>query len=154
MKNHQNILVSTNRPSEAPVWSTLVERWNQLDDTCFTFCEALCQWGYLAGVPRPDCIFLVLPQASNQADYDFVSSGAISPAKFIFTLPNICASVLFQILKHSGRTFCLSSGEKSIDFALTEALAFSKAGWSCWVFTNSVEGNAEERRVHFYDLTV
>lgn len=146
-------VVSCIKPQMAPAWSARVDRWTQLDDACFTFCEALQQWNFLSDLEKPEFIFVVLPNASNEADFDFVSSGAGSPSKFVFTLPNICASVLFQLIQFSGRTFCLSKGAESLEFAKTEANEFLKRNKTSWVFSNQSVGVKNERQVQFFAYT-
>ena len=146
----KSALVSCTKPTLPPVWSSRIDRWSQLDDSCFTFCEALHAWDYLVGLEKPQFIFIVLPNASNEADLEFVNSGAASPSKFVFTLPNICASVLFQLIPFSGRTFCISKGLDSLPFALGEAKEMAGANKSCWVFANSSATEIDTRQVEFY----
>lgn len=149
----KSVLIPTLKPHSAPAWSSQIDRWSQLDETCFTFCEALHTWNYLSGLTKPDVILLVLPQASNEADMDFVSSGALSPAKFVFTLPNICASVLFQMIDFSGPTFCISKGADSLRFAQNEALEVSYKDKISWIFANTVLPDKKSRAVEFFSYS-
>ena len=150
----KSLSVSCIKPTTLPTWSSRIDRWSQLDDSCFTFCEALQAWDYLADHEKPDFIFIVLPNASNQADQDFVESGAASPSKFVFTLPNICASVLFQLIDYSGPTFCISKGSSSLSFAITEAEQLAVRNKRCWIFANSSTSDASARLVEFYSFSI
>lgn len=132
-----------------PAWSSKVDRWYQLDEVGYAFCEALHQWELLKDEGKPDVIFLALPEASNIADFDFVSTGASSPAKFVFTLPNICASVIFQMLGFSGKVYCLNKGVKTIEFAKQEAQEMKKAGKTAWVFASPAQLSDGRREVEF-----
>ncbi|MGE0631825.1 MAG: hypothetical protein AB7O96_05430 [Pseudobdellovibrionaceae bacterium] len=132
-----------------PAWSQKVERWYQLDETAYGFCEALHQWEYLKDLKKPDVILLALEGASNLADVDFVQTGASSPAKFVYTLPNICVSVIFQMLGTSGKVYCLNQGATTYKFAKTEAEYFAKSGKTVWFFSSSYKINGESREFEF-----
>jgi hypothetical protein len=135
-------------PSKAePAWSAKIDRWYQLDEVSYAFCEALHQWDYLKEAPRPDVIFLALPGASNLADFDFVQSGAVSPAKFVYTLPNICVAVIFQMLGFSGKVYCLHKGSETIPFAEQEAREMAKQGKKAWVFASPPQLQEGRRKV-------
>ena len=73
-------LEKRNQVGIEPSWSTQIDRWYQLDELGFSFCEALHEWNYLEAYPKPDMIFLAIEGASNVADYDFVNSSSQSPA--------------------------------------------------------------------------
>lgn len=130
------LLVDLLRQQE-PAWSHKVERWYQLDEISYSFCEAIHHWGYLQGKEKPDVIILALEGASNLSDFDFVNTGATSPAKFVYTLPNISISVVFQILGHGGKTYCFNKGKNTLEFASKEGLEISKTNKSVWVFSSS-----------------
>ncbi|MBC7371716.1 MAG: hypothetical protein H7326_09130 [Bdellovibrionaceae bacterium] len=132
-----------------PAWSLKIDRWYQLDEVAFAFCEALHQWNYLKDIARPEVIFLALPGASNLADFDFANGGATSPSKFVYTLPNICASVIFQLLGHNGKIFCVTQGDSTLEFARAEAAAAADAGHIAWVFSSTPELNENRRQVIF-----
>ena len=155
MSFQKNKILQTSciKPDSPPAWSEKIDRWTQLDDTSFTFCQALHEWHYLENFSRPDFVFLVLENASNAADLDFIQSGAVSPAKFVFTLPNICAAVLFHLLNYRGRTFCLSNGKNSLELATREALDFLKNKKTSWIFSNSIDPLNGHRVVQFLDFT-
>lgn len=131
-----------------PAWSPHIERWYQLDELGFAFCEAIHAWDYLKNYPKPDLIILAIRGGSNLADYDFVSTGSSSPAKFVYTLPNISAAILFQMLKIQGKVFCLSEGDKTFEVAEQEAQNFSKSGKCVWLFGSRSE-NERTRKVIF-----
>ena len=145
--NNLKLTVPCHKPIIPPLWSHLIERWHQLDDTSFTFCEAIYAWSYLKEYKPPNYIFLVLENASNFADLDYASSSVASPAKFVYTLPNVSAAVIFQMLNIHGTVFCLSKGSDSLKFALQEAEIFSKSGKTVWVFYNSTTSSQVETRV-------
>lgn len=129
-------IVSLERKTE-PAWSHLVERWYQLDEVSYCFCEALHSWDGLKDLAQPDLIILALDGASNLADHDFIQTGASSPSKFVYTLPNICAAVIFQVLQWSGKVYCFHQGATTKEFAMVEAHEFAKQGQRVWVFSSS-----------------
>jgi hypothetical protein len=143
-----SLWIDVNNKSE-PAWSAKVDRWYQLDEVGYAFCEALHQWNYLEGVAKPDVIFLALPGASNLADVDFAQSGALSPAKFVYTLPNICIAVIFQMLGFSSKVYCVNRGASTVEFALSEANEMARAGKSAWVFSSSPVLENGKRSVSF-----
>jgi hypothetical protein len=136
-----------------PAWSAKVDRWYQLDEVSYVFCEALHQWNYLRDQERPEVIFVALPGASNLADFDFVTNGASSPAKFVYTLPNICAAVIFQMLDFSGKVYCLHQGKNTIAFAQEEARSMAHSGKSSWLFASPPALANEHRTVYFESFT-
>ena len=129
-------------PSHTPAWSTQVERWYQLDELGFSFCEALHHWKGLQEFKKPDLIILAIEGASNLADKDFVITGSASPAKFVYTLPNISAAIIFQMLKFEGKVFCVSEGSKTFEVANQEAEALASSGKSVWLFSTKAESSA------------
>ncbi|HRO67092.1 MAG TPA: hypothetical protein PL182_05975 [Pseudobdellovibrionaceae bacterium] len=145
----KSTLVKYEITPQAPVWAHKVDRWHQLDEVSFAFCEALSRWNDLKEEPKPDLILLALEGASNVADSDFVRSGARSPAKFVYTLPNICMAVIFQFLNLKSRVFCLSRGKDTPAFAREEARFFAQAGKTVWVFSSSPLLEQGSRRVNF-----
>lgn len=134
-------------PSQEPAWAGQVERWYQLDEVSYVFCEALYQWQGLTEFEKPETIFLALPGASNLADRDFVETGAVSPAKFVYTLPNICISVIFQMLGFHGRVVCFNKGETTLSFAQDEARERAQRGGSTWVLASSPALHGSQRTV-------
>lgn len=138
------------QPKNEPPWSAKIDRWYQLDEVCYAFCEALHQWQYLEDLPRPEVILLALPGASNVADQDFVASNATSPAKFVYTLPNIAAAVILQMLGFSCKVYCLHKGPETLAFVENEARTFARAGKSVWVFSSTAQADGT-RRVEFGD---
>lgn len=144
----KTLLIDLTRSSE-PTWSSQVERWYQLDEISFAYCEAISQWNFLQDLPRPQVVILATEGASNLADFDFAHADAISPAKFVYTLPNIFAAVMFQLLGWSGKTYCLHQGSSTLEFALHEAAELAKSGQSVWLFHSSPQLEQGRRRVSF-----
>jgi hypothetical protein len=146
------LLINPNLKAE-PTWSKKIERWHQLDEISYCFCEAVSQWNYCSEFPRPETIIFSTPGASNLSDLEFVETGALSPAKFVYTLPNICASVVLQLLAFKGQVLFLHQGSTTEEFSLSEGRARAKAGQIVWIFSspplliNSTEGPL--RRVSF-----
>jgi hypothetical protein len=137
-----------------PAWSARVDRWYQLDELGFSFCEALHHWNYLEGVVKPDAIFLSLDGASNIADQDFIASQSSSPAKFVYTLPNIAAAIIFQMLKTHGKVFCLSQGAETKQLALEQAQLFAELGKTVWVLSSRPDPqDPKARLVEFQNFT-
>ncbi len=136
-------LVDISREKE-PEWSSKVERWYQLDEVCYSFCEAIHQF---KDIQKPDLIILALDGASNLSDFEFVNSGATSPSKFVYTLPNICISVLLQMLNHSAKVYCFHKGKKTLDFALQEGTEMLKIHQCVWVLSSSPVLEKDRRRV-------
>lgn len=118
-----------------PLWKDRVERWTQLDEVSFALCEAISQWEQ-KDLPFPNLILLAMEGLSTRADFEFASSGAHSPAKFVYTLPNICISVLFQMLKTHTKVFCLSAGSKTQALAEEQARKFKPAYGTIWILSS------------------
>lgn len=112
MSLQQNELIFQFKPFDVgavvpePIWKSKIDRWYQLDETSFSFCEALQSWVNSNQMQRFDQIIFVCDQASNAADADFVASDALSPSKFIYTLPSIGPSVVAQLLNWHGPVYC------------------------------------------------
>lgn len=147
MKKEIRLEIDIRPPSQEPAWAGQVERWYQLDEVSYAFCEALHQWQGLADFEKPETIFLALPGASNLADRDFVESGAVSPAKFVYTLPNICISVIFQLLGFHGRVVCFNQGETTLAFVQNEARRRAERGRKTWVLASAPALNDFKRAV-------
>jgi hypothetical protein len=125
--------------NQTPAWAEKIDRWYQLDEISFTLCEAIHAWDYLKTFTRPDVVLIALLGASNTSDFDFASTGANSPSKFVYTLPNVCASVLFQLLKLDGKIFCMHKGKQTESFAKSEASSLAQTGKTVWLITSSAE---------------
>lgn len=132
-----------------PPWSSIVERWYQLDELSFAFCEALHEWKNLESFPRPDLILMGIEGASNVADQDFIAN-PVSPAKFVYTLPNIPAAVIFQMLKMNSQVFYLSHGKETLKILEQEAQIFSESGKKVWVFASRAQADSSSREIIFY----
>lgn len=138
-------------PNFEPAWKDQVERWYQLDELGFAFCEAIHEWEYLKAFPKPDLILLALEEASNPADKDYVLTGGQSPAKFVYTLPNISAAIIFQMLKINGKVYCLSHGKNTLTVAHEEAKAFAQSGKVVWVLASPSRAKQDVTRdILFY----
>jgi hypothetical protein len=103
-----------------PAWKDQVDRWYQLDAPAYGLAEFYQQNKDKLG-PPPGLIILASPSASNSTDFQFVNSGARSPAKFVHTLPNIRISPLAQVMNWHGPLLCFQKGEQTLSSAREEA---------------------------------
>lgn len=117
--------------STKPLWADKVDRWFQLDENGFAICSALEKWLQFSEVhPHPHMIIHASPSGSHLADFDFAQSGAESPAKFVYTLPNITIGVIAQFLSWQGSSYNFTgetSWQQSENFAQEWLLMNSKA---------------------------
>jgi hypothetical protein len=123
-------------PKDEPSWKGVVERWYQLDPFAYGLTQAYSVWK--SEIPSPPAmILLASPRASNETDFQFAHGGAVSPAKFVHTLPNIRCSPLCQVMEWSGPVLCLQKDPFTTLHALREAAAFLEAGAAApiWVLT-------------------
>ena len=98
-----------------PTWSHRLERWFQLDSEGIAICKALEEWIKGSEVNKaPDLIIQSSFSGSHLADFNFTRSGADSPTKFVYTLPNVIIGVMAQFLNWQGPSFNFT-GEKSWD---------------------------------------
>lgn len=98
----------SNDPSEnnKPNWAHRVDRWFQLNEDGFAVASALELWLQKPEVlVEPKLIIQSSLYGSHGSDYDFVHSGADSPAKFVYTLPNINVGVIAQFLNWHGISY-------------------------------------------------
>ncbi len=109
-------------PVEPPVWAPKVERWYQLDRFAYLLPEAFSRWEEEIGSSRPDCQFLACAGASNFTDQAFVLSQAMSPTKFVHTLPNIRSSSLLAVMGWEGPVFSLHRDPHTLAGAFREVL--------------------------------
>lgn len=111
-----------------PVWKDNVERWYQLDEASFLLCEAISDWQKQNLLKPFDRIIYLAEGGSNLADADFVGIQIPSPAKFVYTLPNIAPSVFLQLLKWRGSVVCISPVEleKSLKFSFNLAKSLAE----------------------------
>ena len=105
-----------------PEWAAKVERWYQLDSPSFGLCDFYFQC--LRGNKKPDLIILASSQGSVGTDRAFTQTGALSPAKFVHTLPSVRASSLCQVMEWSGPVLCIQNGISSFNTAVEEARMF------------------------------
>ena len=126
LKTYFNLQFELNTESKVgyePTWKDKVERWYQLDETSLLLCEAISNWQKNDLLKPFERIIYLAQGASNLADADFASSSTASPAKFVYTLPNISPSVFIQLLNWSGPVVCFSPVdlEKSLKFSFNLA---------------------------------
>ena len=105
-----------------PEWAPQVERWYQLDAPSYGLCDFYFQC--LKGSEMPSMIFLASPHGSLGTDRSFTQTGALSPAKFVHTLPSVRASSLCQVMDWSGHVLCVQAGILSFAKAAEEARMF------------------------------
>lgn len=108
-----------------PEWKSDVERWYQMDATCFSVNQAAYQF-FQEHRPNFENLILGITGGSNLADFDFVNSKCSSPAKFVYTLPNIALSTVCQMLKWSGPSSCIICRENDTNGVISEALESAK----------------------------
>lgn len=139
---------------EEPSWSSLVERWYQLDAYSFGLAEA-GQCLAMETRLRPDALVLASPEASNRTDFSFARSGAASPARFVHTLPNVRGVPLLQVIRFTGLCLCVQSDPRTQLAGLIESTGLMIANpslrriWAAGV----VRLNERRFRVYFYELT-
>ncbi|MFZ3231641.1 MAG: hypothetical protein WA160_15640 [Pseudobdellovibrio sp.] len=111
--------IDFNRNSSAePTWKDKVDRWYQLDETSMALCEAVNDWVQKSIIPKFDHLIFICASASNLADAEFVATGAISPSKFVYTLPNIGPSVVCQLLGWKGQVYCFCAEDQIEEIGL------------------------------------
>lgn len=141
--------ISVSRDFE-PEWKDLVDRWYQLDETSFLVCEGFFQFSKNYNLQKPDLLILQTSEASNLSDFDFVQSKASSPAKFVYTLPNIPVAALFQLMKHHCQVYCIGS---QIDTnSISNLLIHFQSKYSrVWILSTSLEIKNQSRlfRIEF-----
>jgi hypothetical protein len=95
-----------------PAWASKIDRWFQLDSDSNAICSALDIWLQHTEVnTSPHLILQASTFGSHIADIDFVRCGSESPAKFVYTLPNVVVGVLAQFLSWKGPTFNFTGTE-------------------------------------------
>ena len=113
---------------EPPAWAAKVERWYQLDPFAFLLPEAFTRWS--ARLPsRPARMLLSGFGASNLTDSAFALSGAVSPTKFVHTLPSIRASALLAVMGWQGPVLSLHRDPSTLAAALREGLRGEEETW-------------------------
>jgi hypothetical protein len=109
-----------------------VDRWYQLDAYAYLLPAAFAE----LDIPtRPSSMLLACAGASNMADHAFVQTGAISPAKFVHTLPNIRSSSLLAVMQWNGPIFTLQRDPFTLSIAFREAAERAAGGEECWVWS-------------------
>lgn len=149
MKREALIKVDSYRDKnrEEPPWKDFIDRWYQIDENGYAFCQALYEWKQQNKLPKFDALVLNLPEGSNLSDVNFVMAAPASPAKFVYTLPNIAGTLVVQMLKFQGPLFCFSESAGN-----TKILSFAqnllKAGHrNVFVIESSLALNDNEERV-------
>ena len=128
-------------PTKAePLWKNEVDRWYQLDAYSYGMADFYSESG-LEKRAKPEILILASPGASNETDSSFALGGAISPGKFVHTLPNVRASSLCQVMKWNGPVLCLQNDPETQVSALIEA-AFLSLHEKKTVWVMSVRGSA------------
>lgn len=110
-----------------PAWKDRVDRWYQLDETSRALCDAFDNWKQTHVLRAFDQLIFICQGGSNLADAEFVSSGAVSPSKFIYTLPNIAPSVVCQLLGWQGPVYCFCSDGSEAAFLFAKKMAQIKS---------------------------
>jgi hypothetical protein len=106
---------------EEPGWSSMVERWYQLDGAAFGTAELFWRHREELNSCRPDLILLASPGASNLTDFQFAAIQPPSPAKFVHTLANIRITPMLKLMEWTGRVFCIQDALESRTTAIREA---------------------------------
>ncbi|WP_413584817.1 hypothetical protein [Bdellovibrio sp. HCB274] len=132
-----------------PAWKDKFPQWKSLNETSYSFCEAIHRWDYLKDRPKPEVIFLALPEGTNLSDFVFVEGGAKNPESFLFTFPNMTASIIMQMLGFNSRVLCFNNGVRTAEFAKNECKELAKAGKTVWLFTSPSVLEDEKRVVYF-----
>lgn len=113
---------------DPPAWASRVERWVQLDPFAFLLPEAFSRWS--GNLPsRPARMLLSGFGASNLTDSAFALAGAVSPTKFVHTLPNIRASALLAVMGWRGPVLSLHRDPCTLAAALREGLRGREETW-------------------------
>lgn len=118
-----------------PAWSGLVERWYQLDAPAYGMTQAYAEFKS-ALTDRPDLIILASPGSSGETDFQFASTGASSPSKFVHTLPSVRGASLLKVMDWHGPLLCVQNDPETWLTGLHEALTLSQNNQKrIWVLT-------------------
>ena len=94
------------------LWMDRVERSYQLDEASQVLCQSIFNWNSQGlKFDETQAIIYLFDRGSNKADQDFIQSQGLSPAKFVYTLPNIPITIVQQMLKISVPTYCLTAND-------------------------------------------
>jgi len=126
---------------QIPGWSSLVDRWYQLDAPSFGLADIY--WNYKNTLTnKPGMIILASDEGSLEIDLQFIKS--FSPSKFVYTLPNVRSSALCQVTSWHCPILCIQQTPKSLESAVAEAMTWAckeyQKVWICDV-KNSGESN-------------
>ena len=109
---------------ETPAWSASVDRWYQLDPFSYGLVAGYHHWKQNLNSLPLSLVILGSAGASNETDRSFAKSGAVSPSKFVHTLPNVRVTPLLQSLNWTGPVLCLQNDPETLQQALREAMGF------------------------------
>lgn len=99
-------------PKLIPLWSSLVNRWHQLDDEAYCVAEATFRKKGFIG--KPDLVIFTTTESSMNTDCLFSQSEKFSPSHFVHTLPNVRSLSFSLVLNWEGPLLCTSLGEHSL----------------------------------------
>jgi hypothetical protein len=134
---------------EEPKWASQIDRWYQLDAYAHGLAEAYFTLSSSAQTP-PSMIILASSGASNHTDFQFARTGAMSPSKFVHTLPNVRGSSLCQIMGWKGPMLSIQNDPQTQITALREAVdLLDQSRQRIWVW--SVSGTYT---VHWFEVGV
>lgn len=110
-----------------PAWQSQVDRWYQLDEASKTLCQMIHTWQKQDSrdFKQIQAVIYLFSKGSNEADKAFVKGGLISPAQFVYTLPNVPISVAQQMLGVSMTTYCFNVADV-FNLSQSEAFAIEK----------------------------
>lgn len=131
-------------PKKEPDWKSRCERWYQLDAPAYGMTEGCSRFvnTYPTLLP-PQLILCACPGASNLTDFKFAQTGAVSPAQFVHTLPNVRLSSVLQVMGWSAQVLCLQDGPNTRAHALFEAFKMSQAEEQrIWVMSFDSKGDS------------
>ena len=126
--------------SVEPEWSSLVERWYQLDGAALALTDTY--WRHRSLLAQtPDTMILASPLGSNVTDAQFAATTAPSPAKFVHTLPNIRSASMLQVMNWAGEVFCLQNDPATLLTGLSEGMQLIQGPKGrVWVLSVTSEG--------------
>ena len=130
-----------------PEWKDQVERWYQLDENGYIFCEALYHWKKQDRLSQFDAVVLLIPEGSNLSDVEFVTTKPASPAKFVYTLPNIAGSLVAQLTGFQGPIFCFCENTANPNVNLFAEKLSSQGYKKVFLLESSLQLNDRQERV-------
>ena len=114
-----------------PDWSSLVDRWYQLDAHSFGLADFYWKHKDIL-INKPGIIILTSDTGSLEADLQFVK--IFSPTKFVYTLPNVRSSALCQVMNWHGPILCVQQPPTCLESGILEATSWAVNEHGCtWV---------------------